>query len=196
MEFLIDIMQWYEKEELQVSRSRCYVWLSLEWIREWKLSTINVEIHRISNEIIHRLLVNSFQFFSRKFHFSPGRILWARRMYKRIQIPYIEFLKRIELKSHPLMKTITEQFLITANGFSIYELLYHRHWYISSSLSIFHDEILVGITLSLMWSRSFVIHYFSDKILFDNCISIMIHWSMLFYENVNYLHDIQSQCQI
>ena len=55
-------------------------------------------------------------------------------MYKRIQIPYIEFLKRVELKSHPLMKTITEEFLITANGFSIYELLYHRHWFVSLSV--------------------------------------------------------------
>jgi len=59
-----------------------------------------------------------------------GRILWARRMYKRIQIPYVEFLKREELKNHPIMKKITNDFIIIANGFSIYELLYHRHWFV------------------------------------------------------------------
>ncbi len=51
-------------------------------------------------------------------------------MYKRIQNPYIEFLKRDELKNHPLMTNITKNFLIIANGFSIYELLYHRHWFV------------------------------------------------------------------
>ncbi len=62
--------------------------------------------------------------------FFEGRILWARRMYKRIEIPYVELLKREELKTHPMMKKITEDFLIIANGFSIYELLYHRHWFV------------------------------------------------------------------
>jgi len=51
-------------------------------------------------------------------------------MYKRIQIPYVEFLKREELKNHPIMKKITNDFIIIANGFSIYELLYHRHWFV------------------------------------------------------------------
>lgn len=50
-------------------------------------------------------------------------------MYKRIQIPYLEFLKREQLQSHSSMKTITQEFLVIANGFSIYELLYHRHWF-------------------------------------------------------------------
>jgi dynein heavy chain len=59
-----------------------------------------------------------------------GRILWARRMYKRIQIPYVEFLQRDELKNHSIMKKITNDFLMISNGFSIYELLYHRHWFV------------------------------------------------------------------
>lgn len=51
-------------------------------------------------------------------------------MYKRIQSPYIEFLKHEQLKNHPMMKKITQDFLMIANGFSIYELLYHRHWFV------------------------------------------------------------------
>lgn len=58
-----------------------------------------------------------------------GRILWARRMYKRMEIPYLELLKREELQTHPLMKRLTQEFLIIANGFTIYELVYHRHWF-------------------------------------------------------------------
>lgn len=72
-------------------------------------------------------------------------------MYKRIQIPHIEFLKRDELKDHPIMKNITEEFLIIANGFAIYELLYHRHWYDSvPPPSDFDNEIFVGIITCLM----------------------------------------------
>jgi hypothetical protein len=61
-----------------------------------------------------------------------GRILWARRMYKRIEIPYIELIKRVELKDHSIMKKITNDFTMIANGFSLYELLYHRHWFVQS----------------------------------------------------------------
>ncbi|CAF4578174.1 unnamed protein product, partial [Rotaria magnacalcarata] len=55
------------------------------------------------------------------------RILWARRMYKRIRMAYVEFMKRVELKDNLIMKKITENFLMIANEFSIYELLYHQH---------------------------------------------------------------------
>ncbi|CAF4041593.1 unnamed protein product, partial [Rotaria sordida] len=98
IEFLIDIIQWYEKEELE------------------KVKIIYNQCRNIPNiERDHPLII--------------GRILWARRMYKRIQISYVEFLKRNELKDHPIMKKITENFLMIVNGFSLYELLYHRHWY-------------------------------------------------------------------
>ncbi|CAF4986101.1 unnamed protein product [Rotaria sp. Silwood1] len=97
-EFLIDIIQWYEKEELD------------------KVKIIYNQCRNIPTiERDHPPII--------------GRILWARRMYKRIQISYIEFIKRIELKDHPIMKKITENFLMIINGFSLYELLYHRHWY-------------------------------------------------------------------
>ncbi|CAF3998141.1 unnamed protein product, partial [Rotaria sp. Silwood1] len=95
-EFLIDIIQWYEKEELD------------------KVKIIYNQCRNIPTiERDHPPII--------------GRILWARRMYKRIQISYIEFIKRIELKDHPIMKKITENFLMIINGFSLYELLYHRH---------------------------------------------------------------------
>ncbi|CAF4128186.1 unnamed protein product [Rotaria sp. Silwood2] len=98
IEFLIDIIQWYEKEELE----------KVKIIYNQCRNTPNIE---------------------RDYPPIIGRILWARRMYKRIQIPYIEFIKRIELNDHPIMKKITENFLMIINGFSLYELLYHRHWY-------------------------------------------------------------------
>ncbi len=58
-------------------------------------------------------------------------------MYKRIQNPYEEFLKRIELKDHPIMQRITRDFIMIADGFSIYELLYHRHWFISLFIRLY-----------------------------------------------------------
>ncbi|CAF1075088.1 unnamed protein product [Adineta steineri] len=97
-EFLIDIIQWYEKEELEKVKN----------IYNQCRNTPNIE--RDHPPVI-------------------GRILWARRMYKRIQNPYVEFIKRTELKDHSTMKNITNNFIMIANGFSIYELLYHRHWY-------------------------------------------------------------------
>ncbi|CAF0874531.1 unnamed protein product [Adineta ricciae] len=97
-EFLLDILHWYEKEELQKVKN----------IYNKCRSTPTIERH-------HSPII--------------GRILWARRMYKRIQNPYVEFLKRSELKEHSLMKNLMTDFMTIANGFSIYELLYHRHWY-------------------------------------------------------------------
>lgn len=64
-----------------------------------------------------------------------GRILWARRLYKRIRISYMEFMKRLELNENPIMKKITENFLMISNDFCMYELLYHRQWFVNC---IFH----------------------------------------------------------
>ena len=39
------------------------------------------------------------------------------------------------------MKKITEDFIIVANGFSLYELLYHRHWFVKSAfVSILNES--------------------------------------------------------
>ncbi|CAF4261014.1 unnamed protein product, partial [Rotaria magnacalcarata] len=79
------------------------------------------------------------------FIFILGRILWARRMYKRIRMAYVEFMKRVELKDNLIMKKITENFLMIANEFSIYELLYHQHWYntLSDVVNLMCNPLLV-----------------------------------------------------
>lgn len=53
-----------------------------------------------------------------------GRILWARRLYKRLENPYRHFLK--------LDESVDEKFIRFAQTLSIYELIFHRHWFESS----------------------------------------------------------------
>ena len=60
---------------------------------------------------------------------NSGRILWARRMYKRLQHSYKKFTQRTELKGQATMAKTTNDFLTAANGFALYELLHHRHWW-------------------------------------------------------------------
>lgn len=71
-------------------------------------------------------------------------------MYKRIRMPYVEFIKRVELKDNSIMKKITENFLMIANEFSIYEILYHRHWSV--------DKLSRSISNFLKFSLG-IIHY-------------------------------------
>ncbi|CAF3017866.1 unnamed protein product [Rotaria socialis] len=113
-EFLIDIIQWYEKEELE----------KVKIIYNQCRTTPPIE--RDHPPII-------------------GRLLWARRMYQRIRMAYVEFIKRVELKDNLIMKKITENFLMIANEFSIYELLYHRHWYntLSDVVNLMCNPLLV-----------------------------------------------------
>ncbi|CAM4927444.1 unnamed protein product [Rotaria socialis] len=113
-EFLIDIIQWYEKEELE----------KVKIIYNQCRTTPPIE--RDHPPII-------------------GRLLWARRMYQRIRMAYVEFIKRVELKDNLIMKKITENFLMIANEFSIYELLYHRNWYntLSDVVNLMCNPLLV-----------------------------------------------------
>ena len=57
-------------------------------------------------------------------------------MYGRIERPFLQLLKRAELKDHPAMAKITEEFLTIANGLSLYELLHHRHWSVFFSIGL------------------------------------------------------------